>query len=144
MARVDATVRQKRIAKILIVDDSARMRRIIRETVKDLVEEIFEAQDGGAAIESYLLHKPDWVTMDLEMKPVDGLTAARAIKDRDPQARILIVTVHDAKAFCEAARQAGAVGYILKDDLVNIREVIAPGCTSRTDRPNPPNPERTN
>ncbi len=102
------------------------MRAAIRAMVDDLVNEVVEAEDGAGAIAAYFLHRPAWVTMDLTMRPVDGLTAVREIKSRDPLARIIIVTVHDTKAFCEAAREAGAIAYIIKDDLEKIRDLIAP------------------
>jgi two-component system chemotaxis response regulator CheY len=125
---MNTKLKTKRIGKVLIVDDCARMRQEIRSMLDDLVEAIFEAEDGRAAIAAYFLHKPDWVTMDLDMHPVDGLTALREIKARDPLARILIVTAHGMKSFREAARLAGASGYLLKDNLENIRDAIgSPG-----------------
>ena len=127
---MDARPGTKKIGKVLIVDDCAQMRQAIRLTVQDLAREILEAEDGGTAIAAYLQHKPDWVTMDLSMSPVDGLTAVRAIRSRDSHARILIVTVHNIKAFREAARLAGASGYVLKDDLGKIRDEIDPAGTS--------------
>jgi two-component system, NarL family, invasion response regulator UvrY len=127
---MDARPGTKRIGKVLIVDDCAQMRQAIRSTVEDLAEEILEAEDGGKAIAAYLQHKPDWVTMDLSMRPVDGLTAVREIRSRDARARILIVTVHNTKAFREAAWLAGASGYVLKDDLGKIRDEIDPAGAS--------------
>jgi DNA-binding NarL/FixJ family response regulator len=115
-----------RVATGLIADDDARMRRAIRSIVQDLAQEILEAEDGRAAIEAYHRHKPGWVTLDLAMSPVDGWTALREIMASDPLARILIVTAHDTKAFRGAARQAGAIGYVLKDDLSKIRDIIVP------------------
>jgi DNA-binding NarL/FixJ family response regulator len=123
---MNGTVSGKKVGKVLIVDDCARMREAIRSVVQDLAEQIVEAEDGGAAIAAYDLHKPDWVTMDVTMRPVDGLTATQRIKARHPLARILIVTVHNTNPFREAARMAGATGYILKDDLRKIRDVIDP------------------
>jgi DNA-binding NarL/FixJ family response regulator len=127
---MDARLGMKKIGKVLIVDDGAPMRQAIRSIVEDLVEEVFEAKDGATAIRAYLEHKPDWVTMDLSMSPVDGLSAVRGIKLRDPLARILIVTVHGTSAFREAARLAGASGYVLKDDLGKIRDEIDPAGAS--------------
>src|SRR5580658_2573305 len=115
--------RDKKIGKVLIVDDCAEMRHAIRSMVNDRAEEILEAEDGEAAIAAYLLHKPDWVTMDIAMRPMDGLTAVRKIRSHNPLARIVMITGHDTKAFWEAARQAGATDYVRKDDLANIRDV---------------------
>ena len=109
--------------KILIVDDCAQMRKAIRSMLEDLAGEIFEAADGRAAVEAYFLRKPDWVTLDIAM-PVDGFTAVQEIKSKDPLARVLIVTAYDINAFRTAARLAGACGYILKDDLSQIRNFV--------------------
>jgi len=95
--------------------------------VEDLAGEILEAEDGATAIAAYLQHKPDWVMMDLSMRPVDGLTGLRQIKRINPAALVMIVTAYDTAAFREAARMGGAAAYILKDDLSKIRDVIAPG-----------------
>jgi len=116
----------ERVAKGLIADDDARMRKAIRSMVEDLAQEIFEASDGRAAIEVYQRHKPGWVTLDLAMSPVDGWTALQEIMASDPKACVVIVTAHDTNAFRQAARFAGARGYVLKDDLSRIRDVIAP------------------
>ena len=114
--------------KVLIADDCAPMRKMIRSMLDDLAGEIFEAENGQAAIEAYSLHKPDWVTLDLAMQPVDGLAAAWELKSRDPLARIIIVTNHDTEAFRQAARLAGASKYVLKDDLSKVRDLIAAPC----------------
>jgi len=109
----------------LIADDDIRMRKAIRLMVQDLAREIFEAADGRTAIEIYFCKKPDWVTLDLAMSPVDGLAALREIMARDPKARIIIVTAYDTPAFREAAGRAGACAYVLKEDLSKIRDAIA-------------------
>ncbi|HWD19910.1 MAG TPA: response regulator transcription factor [Verrucomicrobiae bacterium] len=128
---MSATVPSKKVGKVLIVDDSARVRQAIRALLQGVVEEMIEAGDGASAVAAYLAHKPDWVTMDLEMGPVGGLAAVQQIIARDPQARILIVTVQDAKSFLDAARQAGACGYVLKEDLRSIIGFIAPNFQPR-------------
>ena len=116
----------ERVAKGLIADDDARMRKAIRSMVQDLAREIYEAADGREAVEAYRQHQPGWVTLDLAMSPVDGWTALYEIKAGDPLACIVIVTAHDTEAFRQAARLAGACAYVLKDDLSKIRDAIAP------------------
>jgi len=111
--------------RLLIVDDCPTIRAEIRLTLQDLADPILEAADGNAAIESYFVHKPDWVTMDLEMEPVDGFTAIRRIKSCDPAARIVVVTGHDIEEFRKAAKARGVEDYVLKEELWKIREVIA-------------------
>ena len=100
------------------------MRKVIRSLVEDLAREIFEAEDGQAAVDAWLLHRPDWVTLDLAMRPVDGLTALREIRSHDPLALVIIITAYDTNAFRQAAKLAGAHAYVLKDDISKVREAL--------------------
>ena len=61
--------------KILIADDDARMRQMVKQMVAGLASEVCEARDGGEAITICAAQRPDWVLMDLRMKPMDGLHA---------------------------------------------------------------------
>ena len=65
--------------------------------------------------------------MDIAMKQVNGITATRQITDAFPEARIVIVTNHREAGLREAADQAGARGYVLKEDLWALREIISGG-----------------
>jgi NarL family two-component system response regulator LiaR len=107
--------------KLMIADDNEQMRRTIRSMVSDLVEELYECEDGAEAVALYAEHRPDWVLMDLRMKEMDGLEATRRITTSFPQARIVIVTDHDDPELREAARLAGACQYINKRRLVDLR-----------------------
>lgn len=109
--------------KLLIVDDSAEMRRVIRSFVRDDCE-CYECDDGAQALSAYARHRPDWVLMDIKMKEMDGLAATRAIKATYPEARIVIVTNYDDADLREAAFEAGACEYVLKDDLLRIRLIL--------------------
>src|SRR5438105_11297528 len=110
--------------KYLIVDDDERIRRMIKTVVADDAAVFFECGDGAQARSCYAEHRPDWVLMDLTMPKVDGLTATRQIKSDDPSARVLIVTANDSVALCEEARGAGACGYVLKENLFNLRHIL--------------------
>src|SRR5258706_5459928 len=96
------------LAKILIVDDSAAMRRAIKLVLKGLAAEFHECSDGSEAVVEYAVHLPDWVLMDIRMKETDGLTAMRQIRTVFPSARIIIVTISKGEDMREAARSAGA------------------------------------
>ena len=58
---------------ILIADDNANARRMIRSLLEEIDTVVIECSDGGAAIEAYDRLLPDWVLMDINMQPVDGL-----------------------------------------------------------------------
>ena len=66
--------------KVLIVDDSEPMRRMIKTFVADLVQDVIERSDGSEALAAYREHRPDMVLMDLKLKTMDGLAATRQIK----------------------------------------------------------------
>ncbi len=77
--------------KILIVDDAAFMRMMIKDTLKkNGYENIIEAADGELAVQSYKAEKPDLVIMDITMPNKNGLEALKEIKQMDPNARIVM------------------------------------------------------
>lgn len=103
--------------KVLLVDDNARARAMLREYLHDDAGEFCECEDGADAVAAYSNFQPDWVLMDFEMKRVDGFTATRHILAQFPQAAVLIVTNHDGQELRAEAGAAGARGFVLKDDL---------------------------
>ncbi len=110
---------------ILIVEDNAAIRRLIRRTVKHLASEIHECADGADALDAYAQYNPDIVFMDVRMPRMDGLTATRLIRKHYPQARIVIVTDYEMDELKSAALEAGAQGYALKDNLCALEEYIS-------------------
>src|ERR1044072_6233252 len=110
--------------QLFIVDDHALMRRMTRRVLSDLVSDVEECGDGSAALAAYHQHRPDWVVMEIEMSPMDGITATREILNAFPVAKIVIVSKHDDEQIREAARTAGACGYVLKENLLAIRELL--------------------
>ena len=110
--------------KLLIVEDSGPVRRLIKTLVADLAGEIHECSDGAEALAAYNWHQPDFVLIDIQMGLLDGITATRRIKAADPAARIIIVTDYDQPDLREAARQAGACAYIVKENLLELVEFL--------------------
>ncbi len=110
--------------KILIADDNASMRQMIRAVVKPLVKEIYECGDGCEAIEIYKRIKPDLILMDFNMPRIDGLTAIRQIIAFDKTAQILLVTQIDDNDLRQVAQKAGAKAVISKDNLLRLRSEI--------------------
>ncbi len=97
---------------------------MIRNLVLPLVCEIWECGDGQDAISAYSSCKPDLVFMDIRMDRIDGIQATRLIKAVDPVAKIIIVTDYDDKALRQAAIQAGAIAYVLKDNLLDLVRLL--------------------
>jgi DNA-binding NarL/FixJ family response regulator len=112
-----------KLMKFLIVDDSAQMRRCIKDSLAATAEAM-ECRDGQEAIAAFAKYQPDWVLMDIEMKPVDGFAAARQIRADWPKARIIFVTSYDQPRFREAASQLKVEGYVLKDNLEQITQIV--------------------
>jgi DNA-binding NarL/FixJ family response regulator len=110
--------------KLLIVDDHSAMRRMIGRVVNDMVSDIEECGDGSEALAAYEQYRPDCVLMDIEMRCVDGITATREILRAFPGAKVVIVSKHDDQQIREAAQKAGACGYVLKENLMAIRELL--------------------
>ncbi len=112
------------LQNILIVEDNLSMRRLIKSVVKDLAENIHECDDGALALAAYEAHCPEWILMDVEMKEKDGFTATREIIKIHPEAKILILTKYSTSRMREEAKQAGACEYVLKENLLSVREII--------------------
>ena len=115
------------MASVLIVDDNPEMRRLIRAMMGRLASVVYECSDGVDVLAAYQSHLPDWVLMDIEMPGLDGIRATRQLLTAYPQARVVIVTNYDQPLLRESARSAGACGYFCKDNLADIRRLLAEG-----------------
>ncbi len=86
------------MAKILIVDDSKFMRRIIRETLEEGGHKIIaEADNGFDGVECFRAYKPEVITMDITMGGKDGIKAAMEIQQIDPEAKIIVISALNEK-----------------------------------------------
>src|SRR5688500_4900391 len=110
--------------RFLIVDDDARIRRMIKTVVAGAADSVFECSDGAQANASYKQHEPDWVLMDLTMPVMDGISATREIRSSHPAARIIIVTNHESAAMRKEAQSAGAYAYVVKENLLELRDIL--------------------
>ena len=103
--------------RVLIADDHAVVRQGLRTflELQDDIEVVADVADGAAAVAAVDEHVPDVVLMDLVMPGIGGVEAIRLIRERRPQARVLVLTsfLEDEKLF--PAVRAGAAGYLLKD-----------------------------
>lgn len=109
--------------RLMIVDDNARVRRMIAEVAAPPDADVIEC-DGSQVLPAYLQHRPHIVLMDIALGAVDGIDAAGLILGADPQARVVMVTDYDGVELREAAHAAGACAYVLKENLVELRRLI--------------------
>ena len=101
--------------RVLVADDHQILREGIRRNLEAAGEQVVaEACNGEEAVELVRRHRPDVVLMDLSMPVVDGIEATRRITSESPDARILVLTMHDDPARTRAAISAGASGYLTK------------------------------
>lgn len=115
------------MVKCLIVDDNARFRSSVAETLKEHYHgevTCWECGDGPSAVRDYDRLHPDVVLMDVRMEGQDGLAATRAICEQHPDARVVIVTQYDEESLSDAARQAGAKGFIAKEQAWKLPFVL--------------------
>lgn len=111
-------------ASILIVDDASFMRRQLRDILVGAGYQIAaEGEDGVCALELYEKHRPDLVTIDLVMPRMTGMEALKELRQRDPEARVIVCSsISDEPSILQAIG-LGARDYILKpidsDKLLN-------------------------
>ncbi|GAC43139.1 response regulator [Paenibacillus popilliae] len=101
--------------RILIVDDAAFMRMMIRDILtKNGYDVVGEASDGAQAVEKYKEHKPDLITMDITMPEMDGIAALKEIRKLDPNVKVIMCSAMGQQAMVIDAIQAGAKDFIVK------------------------------
>ena len=101
--------------RLLVVDDALFMRKMICGVAAEAGWEVVgEAGDGAEAVALYEQLRPDLVTMDLVMPVMGGLEALRQIRDRDPEAKVVVVTALDQKQALMDSIRDGAIDFIVK------------------------------
>ncbi len=111
--------------RILIVDDSSMMRKMLKMKLSSEGHSIAgEAKDGLEAIEMYKQLKPDLVSMDITMKGMNGFAAAKEILDFDKNAAIIFLSNLSEDKYDSETRKIGAYGFINKHKVEEILKLI--------------------
>lgn len=102
--------------RVFIADDHLILREGIRSLLEKVpdIEMIGEADDGNEAVTKVERLMPDVVLMDITMPELNGLEATRQIKEKHPQTKVLILTMHETDQYLSAMLEAGASGYVVK------------------------------
>jgi two-component system, NarL family, response regulator DegU len=119
--------------KIIIIDDH----QLFREGVKRILdfensfEVVAEGDDGSEVMNLFELHQPDVIIMDINMPNINGIDATQQLIAKHPQAKVIILSIHDDENYVTHALKTGATGYLLKemdaDALINAVKVVADG-----------------
>lgn len=118
--------------RVVLADDHL----IVRQGLRALLEAtegfdvVAEASDGLEAVAAVEREEPDVIILDLSMPDLSGLEALRRIKDKKPQTKVLVLSMHSTSEYVRAALRAGADGYVVKGSGIGdlneaLRTVIA-------------------
>jgi two-component system NarL family response regulator len=128
----EPVTRPPAVATVLLVDDHALLRTGVANIINQEpdLRVVAEAGNGVEAIEAYDRYRPDVMLLDLRMPVMEGVEVVRRIRERDPAARVIVLTTYDTDDEISRALKAGAKAYALKDisadDLIGcIRDVLA-------------------
>jgi len=111
--------------KILVVDDSSIMRKMVRQLLDSTEHQIAgEAKSGREAVEQYTSLKPDIVIMDVTMRDMNGFAAAEEILAFDDRAKIIFFTNLDKEQYSAQATELGAHGFVNKHNLEELLPLL--------------------
>ena len=114
--------------RVLLVDDSALVRKVVGELIKRWGHELIEAQDGEEALVVAHQHKPDLILLDLRMPKKNGLEVLRELRGEEQfeETQIVILTNMTNRDVVEQAQAERVDGYIVKEGQAELRKKLAP------------------
>ncbi len=131
-------------ATVLVVDDHALVRTGVAKIIdhEPDLDVVAEAANGVEALAAFDTYRPDVTLLDLRMPVMEGVEVVRRIRERDPQAKVIILTTYDTDDDISRALKAGAKAYVLKDisaddliqcihDVLNGKTYLAPAAAAK-------------
>ena len=133
-----AVAEEKRVIRILVVDDNAAVRRYLRGALEqqDNWRVCDEARDGQEAVDRFLQIRPDVIVLDFQMPRLNGLDAARIINRLSPDTPILMVTLYLSRQLSEEARRVGIRGACAKTEIGSLVDAVSALLREETYFPN--------
>ncbi len=112
--------------KTLIVEDSVSFRQLLKESLLSRfpMMEVLEAGDGGEALKKVKAFSPDLAIIDIQLPGENGLDLTKTLKAEYPNLKVIVLTIHDAPEYREAAYQAQANHFISKGSSTK-EEILA-------------------
>lgn len=131
-------------ATVLVVDDHALVRTGVARIIdhEPDLDVVAEAANGVEALAAFDNYHPDVTLLDLRMPVMEGVEVVRRIRERDPQAKVIVLTTYDTDDDISRALKAGAKAYVLKDisaddliacihDVLNGKTYLAPAAAAK-------------
>lgn len=119
--------------KIIIVDDHQLFREGVKRILafEDSFEVVAEGDDGAEVASLYEAHSPDVILMDINMPRMNGVEATENLLEKHPEAKVIMLSIHDDESYVTHALKTGALGYMLKEmdaeAIVQAIKVVAAG-----------------
>ena len=111
--------------KILITDDSAFMRTVVKNALKDINADFYEAENGDVAVDLFKEYKPEIVLLDIIMPVKNGVMALQEIKELEPKTIVILVTSVGQDEMVEKAKELGANDFVPKPfQPAQLQEVV--------------------
>ncbi len=125
--------------RLMLADDHKMLREGLRRSMVERgFDVVGEARDGGEAVDLAAALRPDVILMDVSMPDMDGVEATRQIKERFPEIKIVMLTMHADQDILADAIRHGANGYLVKDcstdEIASAIETVASGDTALSPR----------
>jgi DNA-binding NarL/FixJ family response regulator len=118
----EEVLKERGRARVLLAEDNAANAALLQSVLQSEFDVVALVGNGRALVAAVVTLRPDVIVTDIEMPELDGLEATRQILRGDPDARVVLVTVHGSPEIVERGWEVGALGYVLKlaagDELV--------------------------